>query len=362
MWGLIMKDCADNIQRLERDPIRFDVIDLFDAIGRSRKYEIGNINDNKAFVELVSKSLADTNTPSMIYGRRTEAMFSYVAASLGKCLLIKKEDSGDVFAHDGSILLPDYRLVLENNRQLLVEVKNYRQKKPHAEYSLKSDYMAIDNHHKDYVSAYLGDLGRDLPAEEQNHWLQYNVVTSEKLSTVAFQRDFLCIATESNMSDLKFKAGFKRFLKKWRQRFSWDLFLPLSDSDEYNIKLLHIPITESQEEFDHQVLSLVKTKIDSLNEKEIVKQLKNSSDLKGGISKLERWLSEQGIPQFETHIKFLRNLQELRSTGTGHRKGKGYEKIKQEFGLSDSNFADVFDNILSNANAFISFLSENFLS
>lgn len=212
------------------------------------------------------------------------------------------------------------------------------------------------------MGKYLGDLGRDLPEAEQNHWLQYNVVTSEKLSSVAFQRDFLCMFSESNMSDLKFKAGFKRFQKKWHQSFSWDLFLPLSESDEYNIKLLRIPITESQEEFDHQVLSLVKTIIDSLNEKEIVKQLKNSGDLKGGISKLERWLSEQGLPQFETHIKFLRNLQELRSTGTGHRKGKGYEKIKQEFGLFDSNFADVFDNILSSANAFLSFLSESFLS
>lgn len=222
--------------------------------------------------------------------------------------------------------------------------------------------MAIDNHHKDYVSAYLGDLGRDLPEQEQNHWLQYNVATSEKLSAVAFQRDFLCISAESNMSDLKFKAGFKNFQKKWHQSFSWDLFLPLAESDEYNIKLLRIPITESQEEFDHQVLSLVKTIIDSLNEKEIVKQLKNSGDLKGGISKLERWLLEQGISQFEPHIKFLRNLQELRSTGTGHRKGKGYEKIKKEFGLSSSNFAEVFDNILLNANAFLSFLSDNFLS
>lgn len=221
--------------------------------------------------------------------------------------------------------------------------------------------MSIDNHHKDYVAAYLGDLGRDLPEQEQNHWLQYNIATSEKLSTVAFQRDFLCMFAESDMSDLQFKAGFKNFQKKWRQSFSWDLFLPLADSDEYNFKLLRIPITESQEEFDHQVLSLVKTIIDSLNEKEIVKQLKNSGDLKGGISKLERWLSEQGIPQFEPHIKFLRNLQELRSTGTGHRKGKGYEKIKQEFGLSSSNFAEVFDSILSQANAFLSFLIESFL-
>jgi hypothetical protein len=221
--------------------------------------------------------------------------------------------------------------------------------------------MEIDNHHKDYVSAYLGDLGRDLPEQEQNHWLQYNIATSEKLSTVAFKRDFLCMFAESDMSDLQFKAGYKNFQKKWHQNFSWDLFLPLADSDEYNLKLLRIPLTESQEEFDHQVLSLVKTIIDSLNEKEIVKQLQNSSELKGGISKLERWLSEQGIPDFEPHIKFLRNLQELRSTGTGHRKGKGYEKIKQEFGLSGNNFAEVFDHILSNANAFLSFLIDSFL-
>ena len=101
-----MKICSDNIQRLERDPVRFDVLDLFDAVGRSRKYEIGNINDNTAFVQLVSKSLSDTNTPSMIYGRRTEAMFSYVAASLGRCLLIKKEDSGDVFARNALTMHP----------------------------------------------------------------------------------------------------------------------------------------------------------------------------------------------------------------------------------------------------------------
>ena len=71
--------------------------------------------------------------------------------------------------------------------------------------------------------------------------------------------------------------------------------------------------------------------IDSLNEKEIVKQFKNPTDLKGGISKLEYWLSELNFPDYQQQIKFLRNLQELRSTGTGHRKGKGYEKAAGVF-------------------------------
>lgn len=221
--------------------------------------------------------------------------------------------------------------------------------------------MAIDNHHMNYVSAYLGDLGRDLPSQEQNHWLQYNIVTSEKLSQVSFKRDFLCMPTESDMSDLKFKSNFYQFQKKWKEKFGWNLFLPLSESDEYNIELLHIPITVSQEEFDHQVLSLVKTIIDSLNEKEILKQVQSTKDLKGSISKLEQWLIELKISDFESHIKFLRNLQELRSAGTGHRKGKGYEKIKKVFGLSDDNFNIVFDNILHNTNTFLLFLSNTFL-
>ena len=69
------------------------------------------------------------------------------------------------------------------------------------------------------------------------------------------------------------------------------------------------------------VLSLVKVLIDSLNEKEIVRQLKCTYEkLVGSISKLEMWMCEKGLENYQTHIKFLRNLQELRSCGTGHRK------------------------------------------
>lgn len=220
--------------------------------------------------------------------------------------------------------------------------------------------MHIDNHHMDYVCVYLGDLGRDLPAEEQSHWLQYNVAVSEKLSKVAYERDFLCKATDSDIFDIKFKNTFYGFQKKWKEKFGWYLFLPLTASDEYNISLLHIPYTNNQQEFDNQVLSLVKTIIDSLNEKEIDKQIKNHLDLKGSISKLEHWLTELGIQKFESHIKFLRNLQELRSSGTGHRKGKNYDKIKKEFCLSNDNFKTVFDNILCDATTFLLFLTNKF--
>ena len=221
--------------------------------------------------------------------------------------------------------------------------------------------IEIDNEHKDMVSVYLGDLGRDLPVQEHSHWKQYNIATDARLSTNAVKRDFLCAFTQPEISDLKFKSNFKQFVNTWREQYQWDLFLPLSQNDEYNFKTLHLPITDGQEEFDHLVLSLVKTMIDSLNEKEIVKQFKNPTDLKGGISKLEYWLSELNFPDYQQQIKFLRNLQELRSTGTGHRKGKGHEKAAGVFGLNTDNYVDVFDRILLQANAFILFLAKNFL-
>lgn len=220
--------------------------------------------------------------------------------------------------------------------------------------------LEIDNHHKDCVSVYLGDLGRDLPELEQSYWKQYNIATDEKLSSTSFKRDFLCVPTSPEISDLKFKSKFERFQEMWSKKFQWDLFLPLSVDDEYNFNGLHLPITKSQEEFDHLVLSLVKTIIDSLNEKKIVEQLHDASNVKGSISKLERWFSELMLPNYQKQIKFLRELQELRSSGTGHRKGHNYEKAAMQFGLVGNNFLDVFDAILICAIDFLEFLTSIF--
>ena len=78
--------------------------------------------------------------------------------------------------------------------------------------------------------------------------------------------------------------------------------------------------------------------------------------LVGSISKLEMWMSEKGLEDYQTHIKFLRNLQELRSCGTGHRKGKGYAKITKEFNIQDGNYREVFANILEQATSFLKYM------
>ncbi|MBO7127200.1 hypothetical protein J6W78_06605 [bacterium] len=217
--------------------------------------------------------------------------------------------------------------------------------------------IAIDNDHKDCISVYLGDLGRDLPESEMLYWKSFNIVSDEGVSVTSFKRDFLGIPADSDMIDHKFKGHYIETNEAWNRKFGWPLFVPLTNDDQHNFDTLRIPLTEeSQPEFDGLILSLVKVLIDSLNEKKFQENIESEKDLKG-IGKLEKWLERSGYNDFKTHIKFLRNLQELRSKGTGHRKGNGYNKIASSFGVGDKKLKEVFEDILSKADAFLIYMN-----
>lgn len=218
--------------------------------------------------------------------------------------------------------------------------------------------IEIDNHHKDSISVYLGDLGKHLPESERLYWKSFNIVSDEGISATSLKRDFLCIPADSDMIDHKFKKHYIQTNEAWNRHFGWPLFRPLTEDDQYNFDTLRIPLAEeSQYEFDGLVLSLVKVLIDSLNEKKFQENIESEKDLKG-IGKLEKWLERSGYNDFKTHIKFLRDLQELRSKGTGHRKGNGYNKIASSFGVGNKKLKDVFEDILEKADAFLMYMNE----
>lgn len=140
------------------------------------------------------------------------------------------------------------------------------------------------------------------------------------------------------------------------------IFFPLSGNDQYNFEHIRIPINNSISELDTLILSLVKAIIDSLNEKEIENNLKLQYDnLRGSITKLEKWLIEINVKEYQEHIKFLRDLQELRSSSSGHRKGTNYKKISKKFEIGSKSYADVFEEILENIIKFLDFMEERFL-
>lgn len=214
--------------------------------------------------------------------------------------------------------------------------------------------IEIDNHHKDVVCAYLGDLGRDLPEEDQKYWKLYNILTDDSLSIESYQRDFLSKTTESTVIEHQFKRDYKILIKQWEKHFGWPLFKTLSNEDVCAFNQIRRPLTTSQSEFDQLVLLLCKIMIDALNEKELSKNFDTDNTLRG-IGKLEQCIKNNDIKGYEEHITFLKKLWNLRSSAV-HGKGKNYSKISNKFEIEEMPLPDIFDKILQDADAFLRFM------
>lgn len=74
----------------------------------------------------LEEALAD---PALIHGSRTERLFEATVLSLGHFRLLTAEDVGRVHAAD-TCRAPDFRVVLDDGEQWLVEVKNVRGRGP----------------------------------------------------------------------------------------------------------------------------------------------------------------------------------------------------------------------------------------
>jgi hypothetical protein len=158
-----------------------------------------------------------------------------------------------------------------------------------------------------------------------------------------------------------FKLQYARFRPDFRRAHGWDFFLPLHSDDEHVLTAFHLLTSDNQAEFDRQVLGLTKLMVDSLNEAEIAKGLRTILPNDKGIAKLEKFFIERGLVGFEPHIKFIRTLQDLRSTSAAHRKGSKYEKLIQDLNWSDSGPQKVFTDLVASAIAAITYLRANLL-
>jgi hypothetical protein len=239
-----------------------------------------------------------------------------------------------------------------------------------AKYSVEDGYLRcaglwglrMDNHGDDYVVVFLGDLGADLPDKEQLYWKAFNVAPVGHMSEVSLRRNFLGEFTDPTRPDLRFKSAYEELCRKWPDKFGWSIFLPLSPEDKHYLQTLRIPLNDDQSEFDNQILGLCKLLVDSLNESELEKRSTTASPEAKGITKLDAFLRSSQFPASETDIKFLRDLQDLRSQGVAHRKGKGYEKTADRLGITPENLRTSFEKLLVRADAMIEKLAVHFLT
>ena len=217
----------------------------------------------------------------------------------------------------------------------------------------------IDNDHKDKVCMWLGDLGRDLPNSEQQHWRLHNIPPTDGISKTFFDRQLGAQFKNSDMPEHIFEQRYRDLQKVSQDNLGEQWLLPLNTADTFHLQGMRIPATDEQRDFDEVVLSLTKVLIDSLNEAYLKKMIpfekrKKFKD-KHGIAVLEAALHLNGITDGDDHLDFLRKLQSLRSSGSAHRKGRNYEKIAKHFGIENQNLRDVFTGILNSATNVLNF-------
>ncbi len=79
------------------------------------------------------------------------------------------------------------------------------------------------------------------------------------------------------------------------------------------------------------------------------------------ISKFERYLENHQYPSTDRDIGLLRTLQDLRSSGAAHAKGKNFDKIRKKVGLDVGSPKDVFRSLLVRVNQMLDHLISHFI-
>lgn len=214
----------------------------------------------------------------------------------------------------------------------------------------------IDNDLDSHVVVYLGDLGRDMPYDERLHWRQFNVAPEGGISETNFRRSFLVQFTNSQAPDLTFRREYAKTVRDWERVHGWPLFLPASKGDAHVLDTIRIPVTNSQPEFDEQIGYISKLLVDSLNEEKLVVPAGVLEKGAKGISKMDSYLETTQFPERQSAVQLLRNLQDLRSSGSAHRKGSRYEKVIAKLGIDMTRKADVVRGLLEEATTVLSSL------
>ncbi|WP_288192714.1 hypothetical protein [uncultured Phyllobacterium sp.] len=120
------------------------------------------------------EALAD---PALIHGSRVERLFEATVLSLGRFKLLKTEDVGRVHAAQ-TLRAPDFRVVLDDGEQWLVEVKNVHSTDP-AKQELRMSRKYLGS-----VQSYANAVGTPLKlAIYWSAWRLWSVISPERFHT-----------------------------------------------------------------------------------------------------------------------------------------------------------------------------------
>ena len=105
-------------------PKPFNLLGEVAAFGDAHQVSLRDPAFREAFEGYVRQGVDDALAdPILLHGQRTEALFEALVVALDDVRLLKAEDGGRIFPAD-RYRIADYRIVLNDGEQWLVEVKN----------------------------------------------------------------------------------------------------------------------------------------------------------------------------------------------------------------------------------------------
>ncbi|KHK93565.1 hypothetical protein [Novosphingobium malaysiense] len=150
-------------------PKAFDLLAAAAAFARETGVPINDEDLVPKFVADAAAQLrAALGDTALIHGTRTENLFEAMVLSLGRFKLFKAEDVGRVHA-TAPLRAPDFRIVLHDGEQWLIEVKNVRQENPHKQQTtMSAAYL-------ESLQAYADVVG--VPLRIAIYWSRWNIWT-----------------------------------------------------------------------------------------------------------------------------------------------------------------------------------------
>ena len=232
--------------------------------------------------------------------------------------------------------------------------------------------LQIDNNNPNFVIVWLGDLGRDLPHTEHKHWKGYNVRPDGRMSKSHLRSQLPSTVEEAldpgvpEDRSLRFKRAKRNLVTAWNEEFGWSLFKPLRSSDNYHCSKMRLPSTREISELLDIMLSLCVATNDSIDTRKLKREIPGfqTKDITGetklGITVLEEFLVDRKLEDTDKYVRCLRTVQDLRSAGAAHRKGKKYRKVAKAVGLDTKTTQQVANEIFTTLTEFLDSLREHF--
>jgi hypothetical protein len=145
------------------------------------------------------------------------------------------------------------------------------------------------------------------------------------MSSTHARRSYLGHWVDASQPDHQFKQAYTELQAQWGSDHGWQIYRQPHDTDQPILGRLHVPLNESQTEFEDQLLILAKLLVDFLNETAIGKIAGRGPEHERGLGKLQRFFTVVSYGHEQEDMALLRPIQELRSKVSAHSKGSDYD-------------------------------------